>query len=320
MQSGHGCTTLFSDDLVLDGVTIKGNQGNGFYAQGIDSNAGSMINSSYYYNVLWGVEDQAALGNNWFGNQLSNNGSVGNLDYSDNEEHHTIARTLGPADSVVSVVLASADTNLKLGSCVVIAGVTDATFNTPQASVSSSPATPIQPTSATSSPERRRMHQLRRNVAHGEILRSLPECWSGFRVRRKSERRFRPTRSRGLVTYVEGGQDCKFGSADDGVRRSQHAACATLNTFKPATMLSVTPGIVGSSLQFGGFANEKDQNNSVYFKAGMSGRNDGIHSFAGSTTILSRFLGMDLTHREHRELLVLCDIRAAERLVLGSDA
>jgi hypothetical protein len=96
MQSGHGCTTLFSDDLVLDDVTIKGNQGNGFYAQGIDSNAGSMINSSYYYNVLWGVEDQSALGNNWFGNQISNNGSaVGGLDYSDDKEHQSIARTLG---------------------------------------------------------------------------------------------------------------------------------------------------------------------------------------------------------------------------------
>jgi hypothetical protein len=178
MQSGHGCTTLFSDDLVLDNVSMVGNQGNGFYCQGVDCNAGTMKNNPVYYNFLWGVEDQSSLGNNWFGNQISNNGSQwAALTTPATKNITSISRTLGTADSVVSVVLASADTNLKLGSCVVIAGSDGCQLHHPRRPVflhhELHRFDPLQLYPARST---RECFQLWWNVAHGEVLRSLPEC------------------------------------------------------------------------------------------------------------------------------------------------
>jgi hypothetical protein len=106
--------------------------------------------------------------------------------------------------------------------------------------------------------------------------------------------------------YVEGGQICKFGSQMMAFGGANMPSCATLNSFKPASMLSVTPGIVGSSLQFGGFANEKDATNSVYFKAGMSGGTTRHTFFAFLTTISAAIHGVGImTHRAHQELLAL---------------
>jgi hypothetical protein len=271
MQAGHGCTTLFSDDLFLENVVMMGNQGNGFYCQGVDCNAGTMVTNPIYYNLLWGVEDQSSLGNNWFGNQISNNGSQWAVTTTPTTKAiSTISRTLTSGQSQVSVVLSSADTNLKLGSCVVIAGVTDATFNTPATQCffinSFTDSThfgyeqPGAPANASSSGGTSRMAKF------SEAYLSAGVDSGALKIATQSSTYSQPW----VGNYIEGGQICKFGVVIS-IGGANDPDCATLNTFRnAATIRGVTPGTVGSSMSVSGFANEKDADNSINFKAGMS--------------------------------------------------
>jgi hypothetical protein len=272
MQSGHGCTTNFADDLLLENVVMMGNQGDGFYCQGIDCNAGTMFSNPIYYNLLWGVEDQSAFGNNWFGNQISNNGSQWAVTTTPaTKAISTISRTLTSGVSQVSAVLSVADTNLKLGSCVVIAGVTDASFNNTAGQCffvnSYTDSThfgyeqPGAPANASSSGGTSRMAKF------SEAYLSAGIDSGGVKVATQTQTYSQPW----FGNYVEGGQICKFGGMIS-IGGANMPDCATLNTFRNAvTIRSATPGIVSSSTNIRGLANEVDQNNSINFKAGMSG-------------------------------------------------
>src|SRR5256885_10616262 len=106
------------------------NQGDGYLCYGGDCNAHLLSGNAVYYNVLWGIHDESALGNTHIANQLSNGGHLwASTAQPSTRNISSISRTLTSNSSTVSVTLSSADANLKLGSCVVIAGVTDSTFN-----------------------------------------------------------------------------------------------------------------------------------------------------------------------------------------------
>jgi hypothetical protein len=224
-----------------------------------------------YYNLLWGVEDQSSLGNNWFGNQISNNGSQWAVTTTPTTKAiSTISSTLTSGQSQVSVVLSSADTNLKLGSCVVIAGVTDATFNTPATQCffinSFTDSThfgyeqPGAPADASSSGGTSRMAKF------SEAYLSAGVDSGALKIATQSSTYSQPW----VGNYIEGGQICKFGVVIS-IGGANDPDCATLNTFRnAATIRGVTPGTVGSSMSVSGFANEKDADNSINFKAGMS--------------------------------------------------
>ena len=126
--AGHGCTIAFSDDLIVRDSFLTNNQGNGYLCFGVDCNAHLLSGNAVYYNVMWGLEDQSSLGNTHIGNQISNNGHFWAATTTPpTKAISTVTRTSG----MVAAVLSVADTFLKLGSCVVVAGVTDASFNTP---------------------------------------------------------------------------------------------------------------------------------------------------------------------------------------------
>jgi hypothetical protein len=128
---GNGCASPFSDDLIVRNSMFMENNGSGVLCRGVDCNAHLYQGDTFYYNFLWGVEDQSSLGNTHVGNQISNNGHQWAITSTPATKNiSTISRTLSGGDSTVTVVLSQADTNLKLGSCVVIAGVTDTSFNT----------------------------------------------------------------------------------------------------------------------------------------------------------------------------------------------
>lgn len=131
--SGHGCTNPFADALVVRDSILYNNQGDGYYGQGTDSNVNLLEGNQLYYNMLWGGEDQSGLGNTWVMNNFSNNGAawVGSGGSTPaTKAISTISRTLVSGVSTVTVVLSAANTSVKQGSCIVIAGVTDSTFNT----------------------------------------------------------------------------------------------------------------------------------------------------------------------------------------------
>ena len=271
MQVGHGCTTNFSDDLIVEDSTIAGNQGDGFYAQGIDSNAGTMSINPIYYNLLWGVEDQSALGNNWTNNQISNNGSAWSTTSAPAAKNiSAISRALASNSSTVSVTLSSADTNIKVGSCVVIAGVTDSSFNntagqcyfvtTLTDSTHYQYIQPGAPANASSSGGTSRMAKF------SEAYLSAGIDSGAVKIGTQSQVQNQPF----VGNYVEGGQDCKFGGTTLTFGGSNVPTCVSSTTWKPVYFLANTPGIVASTTNIAGFSNEKDFNNSVFFKAGKS--------------------------------------------------
>lgn len=273
MQAGHGCTTLFSDDLVVQDSNMVGNQGDGFYCQGVDCNAGTMTINPIYYNLLWGVEDQSSLGNNWFGNQISNNGSQWATTATPGTKNiSSISRTLTNGSSQTSVVLSLADTSVKLGSCVVIAGVTDTSFNTTAGQCffvnSFTDSThfgyeqPGAPANASSSGGTSRMAKF------SEAYLSAGVDSGAVKVATQTLTYSQPW----VGNYVEGGQDCKFGTSVIAFGGANMPTCVTSATWTPGvSFLGVSPGVGGSTTSVHGFANEKDQDNSVYFKAGKSG-------------------------------------------------
>lgn len=128
---GHGCTSPFSDDLVVRDSIMLGNQGNGYLCAGADCNAHVLTGDAVYYNVLWGLEDQSSLGNTHIGNQLSNGGHFWAATSTPATKNiSTVSRTLVSGVSTATMVLSQANTSLKLGSCIVVAGVSDTSFNT----------------------------------------------------------------------------------------------------------------------------------------------------------------------------------------------
>jgi hypothetical protein len=124
-----GCIAAFSDDLVLDNNFIYDNQGFGVFMRGVDANAGHMFANAIYNNTLWGAYDNSFLGNTWLANQATGNGTGGGFAPA-TQNISAISRTLSGSNSTVSVTTATANTNIKVGSAVVIAGVTDSSFNT----------------------------------------------------------------------------------------------------------------------------------------------------------------------------------------------
>lgn len=128
--SGNGCTNVLSDDAVIYNSNFIGNQGNGYFCRKVDCNAGYLSGNTFYYNAIWGAEDQSDLGNTMIGNQASYDGlSNASSTTPTTKVISAISRTLSGSDSTVSVTLETADANIKVGSAVVIAGVTDSSFN-----------------------------------------------------------------------------------------------------------------------------------------------------------------------------------------------
>jgi hypothetical protein len=209
---GHGCNSPFSDDLVVRDSSIIGNQGEGFLCDGTDCNAGLLESNAFYYNLIWAVEDQSSLGNSYQSNQISNNGVQWTGPGTPaTKAISSISRTLTNNSSTVSVVLSVADTFAKLGSCMVIAGVTDTSFNTPAGqcffitsftdSTHFSYIQPGAPADASSSGGTSRM------AKYSEAYLSAGIDTGAEKIATQS-----PVSSPALyATYVEGGQYCKFG-------------------------------------------------------------------------------------------------------------
>jgi hypothetical protein len=209
---GHGCASPFSDDLVVRDTTITNSQGEGFLCDGTDCNAGLLESNAFYYNLLWAVEDQSSLGNSYQANQISNNGSQWASGTTPaTKAISSISRTLTGNSSTVSVVLSVADSFAKLGSCMVIAGVTDTSFNTAAGqcffitsftdSTHFSYIQPGAPADASSSGGTSRMAKF------SEAYLSSGIDSGALKVATQS-----PVSSPALyATYVEGGQYCKFG-------------------------------------------------------------------------------------------------------------
>jgi hypothetical protein len=268
--AGNGCVLPFSDDIVLrDSVAIE-NGGDGFYCKGTDCNASYMAGNQFYYNFLRGVEDQSSLGNTWVGNNISNNGHLWAATTTPaTKTISTISRALSGGSSIVSVVLSAADTNLKQGSCVVIAGVTDATFNSPAGqcffittftdSAHFQYEQPGAPANASSSGGTERMGKfsevyLSAGVDDGAVkFGTQGSIWSAAL----------------FSNYVEGGQDCKFGTTVLNLGGASQPTCATVNDWKG--MFITTNGIAGGpATNITGFTNEIDNNLSVRFKSGKT--------------------------------------------------
>lgn len=205
------CPTPFSDDLILKDTTLMDNQADGYLCYGADCNAHVLSGNFVYYNLLWGIHDESSLGNTHIGNQLSNGGHLwASSNQPATKAISSISRTLTNNSSTVSVVLSVADTTMKLGSCVVIAGVTDASFNSTAGqcffitsftdSTHYSYIQPGAPVDASSSGGTSRMAKfseayLSSGVDDGA---SKIDTQSGFS----------PTV---INQYVEGGQGCKWG-------------------------------------------------------------------------------------------------------------
>lgn len=276
--SGHGCTVAFSDDLIVRDSFLNGNQANGYLCYGVDCNAHLLSGNEVYYNVMWGIEDQSSLGNTHIANQISNNS-------------HFWASTTVPAtknitsvnrvSGTVAVVLATANPFIKLGTCVVNAGVTDATFNTPAGqcffvtsftdSTHFSYIQPGAPADASSSGGTNRI------ATFAEAYLSSGVDDGAQKIQTQSAVAVPII----ISNYVEGGQYCKFGTNTLLMGGANTPGCAYpsgsgdwtgqfLNT-----EFSGLGGILTASL--GAIVQNKDASGELYLRAGISAeKNFGI--------------------------------------------
>lgn len=270
------CVSSFADDLVVRDSMIYGNQAHGIFLKGADSNAGTFNGNALYYNGIWGANDQSFLGNTWFGNQASYNGLAGAAGTTPATKNiSTISRTLTGGSSQVSVVLSQADTSVKLGSCVVIAGVTDSSFNSTVGqcffvnsftnSTHYGYEQPGAPVDASSSGGTSRMAKFT------EAFLSAGLDNGSYKIGTQSA-------TQGNMAfagnYTEGGQNCKFGtSGQPRIGGAIDPSCV------PNSGLDWTGNFIGQVAGLNGvgatniaaFANNKDTNQNLYFRAGVSG-------------------------------------------------
>lgn len=266
------CPTNFSDDLVLRDSTLMGNQADGFLCIGTDCNADLLSGNAVYYNVMWGIHDESPLGNTYIGNQLSNGGHLwANSQVPATKAISSISRTLSGGHSVASVVLSVADANLKLGSCVFIAGVTDATFNTPAGqcffitvftdSTHFSYEQPGAPANSSSSGGTSRM------ATFAEAYLSSGVDDGAQKIDTQSG--FSPTV---INQYVEGGQGCKLGTNVIMLNGANTPACTGggdwTGQFISTQGCSGLGGILCISTP--SFVQFKDFTGETYLKAGIT--------------------------------------------------
>lgn len=269
--AGNGCVNVFSDDLIIQNSFITNNQYGGIFCRGVDCNAGKFSGNSIYYNGIIGAEDMSSLGNEWDANQFSYNDYLNGSTASPTTKNiSTIARTLSGSDSTVTVVLSAADTNIRLGSCIVIAGVTDSSFNTPAGQcyfvtvfTDSTHYQYIQsgaPADASSSGGTSRIGK------YGEATLSSGVFYGSIKIG------FGSGSSDGLTlhNYIEGGQPCAFGTSTIMIQGTSTPTCATYADQRGSFIGTqyFTAGAFGSNLTHLG--NRSDSSYEMTFHAGSS--------------------------------------------------
>jgi hypothetical protein len=290
-----GCTAPFADDLVVRDSIIFNNQGGGIFLKGADSNAGNFTANAIYYNGFWGVQDQSFLGNTWVGNQASYNGLGGaSGTVPTTKTISTISRSLSSGVSTVSVVLSQADANIKVGSCVVLAGVTDSSFNTTAGQcffvLSSADSThytyeqPGAPANASSSGGTSRMS----TFAEAYLAAGLDN--GSYKVGTQSA-----TQGSAFFAgnYTEGGQNCKFGgSMQMRIGGAIDPSCVP-NSGQDwnGNFISQVAGLTNiTATNLGAIANNKDAAQNLILRAGVSGgttRNFGFNFYDNNTNTAS---------------------------------
>jgi hypothetical protein len=268
-RAGHGCAVPFSDHITMhDSIAVE-NGGNGFYCTGVDCNASFMSGTAFYYNMLWGAEDQSSLGNTWVGNNISNNGHLWAASTTPaTKSISSISRNLSGGISTVTIVLSAADTNLKLGSCVVIAGVTDSSFNTTAGqcffitSFTDSQhfqyEQPGAPANASSSGGTSRMAKF------GEVYLSAGVDDGAEKFGTQGA----VAQSTIVGNYVEGGQNCKFGAT---IIVLGLQSCGSGDWIGQYMTTEGCSGLAGSlCMNLGAIYNNADAAKEVFLKAGSS--------------------------------------------------
>lgn len=272
--AGHGCTVPFSDDLIVRDSFLNGNQVGGYYCFGVDCNAHLLDGNAIYYNVLWGLEDQSSLGNTHIGNQISNNSHFwATTTAPPSKNVSTVSRTLVANDSVVTVVLSQADTFIKQGSCIVLSGVTDASFNTPAGQcffiTSYTDSTHYQyiqpgaPVNASSSGGTHRMAKF------SEAFLSSGADDGAQKIATQSA----VAQPVVINQYVEGGQFCKWGTNTLLIGGANTPGCAQLSGDWSGNFIT-TQGAFGLggilALNNPSFVAYKDANGETFLRAGVT--------------------------------------------------
>lgn len=114
-----GCSQ-FSDNFHIINVTTNNNRGDGWYTHGGDSNAGSALQLHAYSNQMYGIDETGFLGNSYYAPEAHSNHSTFSAGAS-------FAATASRTSNVVT--LTAAGHNFSTGNVIVVAGMSDATFN-----------------------------------------------------------------------------------------------------------------------------------------------------------------------------------------------
>jgi hypothetical protein len=273
-ENESGCVAPFADDLIVRDSVIAGNQGSGIFLRGNDANAGHIEANAIYYNGVWGGYDASFLGNSWIGNQASYNGLGGASGATPATQNiSAISRALSGSNSTVSVTTATANTNIKVGSAVVIAGVTDSSFNTTANSaffvtqVTDSThyqyIQPGAPGNASSSGGTSRMAKFSEALLGAGLDNGAFKIGASSAVFNQAM----------FSNYVEGGQNCKFGASviNIGGEASQCGAGTDFAGMWIAAGVTGIPGSLASNIRT--FTDNKDNvfGYQLFFRAGVSG-------------------------------------------------
>jgi len=285
-ENESGCLAPFADDVVVRESMFFNNQGFGIFMRGNDANAGHFSGNTLYYNGIWGAYDSSFLGNTWIANQASYNGLGGAAGTTPATQNiSAISRTLSGSNSTVSVTTATANTSMKVGSAVVIAGVTDSSFNSPAngaffvTQVTDSThyqyIQPGAPANANSSGGTSRMAKFSEALLGAGLDNGAFKVGTSASVWNQAM----------FSNYVEGGQNCKFGPTVINVGGPNiPSGCVPNNGADFAGMWMQTgvqgfPGSFASNLRM--FTENKDNVNGydLRFRAGINGGTTRSFSF-----------------------------------------
>ena len=120
-----GCSA-FSDTFHIINVTSNNNRGDGFYCKGGDCNAGSMLQTHTFVNQMYGFDEEGFLGNAYYSPEAHTN-HITTAGGGTGMGTTFVISAISRAANVVT--LTAAGHNFTTGNVIVVAGVTDGTFN-----------------------------------------------------------------------------------------------------------------------------------------------------------------------------------------------
>jgi hypothetical protein len=126
----NGSTTI-SDDPMITRLWTYGCRVHGYYAHGGDSNVGWIAGLKTYFNGLYGVFDTSFLSSIYAAPQASYNYGYGQAVAGHPINISSAARNCSRGICTDTIVTAETLPNVTIGNGVVLAGVSDQSFNTP---------------------------------------------------------------------------------------------------------------------------------------------------------------------------------------------